>query len=133
MNIRKTTVTVIGSPCSVCGNTIRYRTSRNCCNCFSEKSRKTRLKRNFNISIDDYNLYLKNQNGKCAICGIDKCKTGRRFAVDHKHGEHKHIRGLLCKECNIGLGNFRDDPELLMKAIEYLKESENARNSPCIL
>jgi hypothetical protein len=122
MTVRPTTKTVIGKSCPKCGNTVRYRTSRNCVVCFSVESRKTQLKRNFGITTEEYDSMLYKQDGKCAICGTDKCKTGRRFSVDHRHDESRKIRGLLCKECNIGLGNFQDDPNLVLRAYNYLKE-----------
>lgn len=51
---------------------------------------------------------------ECAICE----KTGKLF-IDHCHSSKK-IRGVLCQQCNFGLGNFKDDPALLAKAIAYL-------------
>ena len=65
------------------------------------------------------NLCVK-QNNVCAICE-NKCPTGYNLAIDHNHitGE---IRGLLCINCNGGLGNFKDSIKLLDKAIIYLKE-----------
>lgn len=55
----------------------------------------------------------------CAICG----KPPRaRLQIDHNHKTGKY-RGLLCDNCNIGLGHFKDSPELLRKAIDYLKRS----------
>ena len=47
--------------------------------------------------------------------------TARRLAVDHDHKTGK-IRGLLCISCNVGLGHFQDDVELLRSAILYLQE-----------
>jgi hypothetical protein len=60
---------------------------------------------------------LSAQDGRCAICGAER--GTRRLAIDHDHTTG-FIRGLLCVRCNTGLGSFRDDPELLRKAIEYL-------------
>jgi hypothetical protein len=66
------------------------------------------------------------QNGVCWIC--EKRTRGRgeeknTLAVDHNHKTGK-IRGLLCSNCNTGLGNLRDSIELLEKAITYLKEKD---------
>jgi hypothetical protein len=85
-------------------------------NPLSTKGRQLRIK--FNISIEEYNQLLDLQNNKCAICQ-DKCPTGRQLAVDHDH-KTKKVRGLLCMECNIGLGKFKDSDQLLSKAISYL-------------
>jgi hypothetical protein len=80
------------------------------------------LKRRYGISVNDYEELLKLQDFKCKICGTDKCKSGRNFAVDHDHITGR-VRGLLCSACNQGLGNFKDSPELLQKAIKYLNEN----------
>ena len=64
-------------------------------------------------------MLLVAQDYKCAICGTDANELTRELGVDHNH-ETDEVRGLLCNHCNIGLGNFRDDVELMNKAIEYL-------------
>lgn len=46
--------------------------------------------------------------------------------VDHDHGTME-IRGVLCRLCNLGLGYFRDDPEVLLAAVNYL---QNAKKDP---
>jgi hypothetical protein len=61
---------------------------------------------------------LVDQASKCLICDVSAGL--RKFDVDHDHLTGR-IRGLLCRNCNIGLGQFRDDPALLLKAAEYLK------------
>ena len=63
-----------------------------------------------------YNAMWLAQDGKCAICRQVCIKA---LAVDHCHKTGK-IRGLLCMRCNTALGMFKDDPALLLKAIEYL-------------
>lgn len=61
------------------------------------------------------------RNGKvCAICG-----SSENLHVDHCHTTGK-IRDVLCRECNIGLGHFRDRPDLLLLAIEYLRKHTKA-------
>jgi hypothetical protein len=65
----------------------------------------------------------KEQGSACAICkrtdtGVARTKM---LSIDHNHVTGK-VRGLLCNWCNQGLGHFRDSPELLIKAAEYLKK-----------
>ena len=87
---------------------------------YKDRIRRMNLKRNFGISIEQYDKMLNYQENKCAICKVDYSKVSRRFAVDHCHITGK-IRGLLCIECNRGLGAFDDSSKLLEKALKYLK------------
>lgn len=79
----------------------------------------------FGITSIDFENMLKEQNNKCKICGNEEiCKARgsenlRQLAVDHCHATGK-VRGLLCTTCNIGLGSFKDNINLLQKAINYL-------------
>ena len=61
------------------------------------------------------------QKGCCAICGdsLVHPKSYRHCAVDHCH-DTGEIRGLLCQNCNLGLGHFKDSKERMLNAIEYL-------------
>jgi hypothetical protein len=61
----------------------------------------------------------KQAQAVCAICA-DVLKSGQASALDHCH-KHGHIRAWLCRMCNLGLGKFRDRPELLRAAAEYLE------------
>lgn len=62
------------------------------------------------------NLY---EYGVCHICGgVDK---DRNLAIDHCHQTGK-MRGLLCMGCNTALGRFKDNPDLLRKAAEYIEK-----------
>lgn len=61
------------------------------------------------------------QDGKCAICGMTTEENGKDFAVDHCHTTG-NVRELLCNACNTGIGAFKDKPELLTKAIQYLEK-----------
>lgn len=64
---------------------------------------------------------LEAQNHLCAICGVDlRDKPPRHTHADHCHTTNKP-RGVLCHYCNAGLGHFKDNPELLRKAAEYLE------------
>ena len=55
----------------------------------------------------------------CAICGARE-DQGARLNVDHCHRDG-HIRGVLCRDCNLGLGRFGDDQTRLAAAIRYLQ------------
>lgn len=86
-----------------------------------EKARNLRKK--FNLSIEDYDRMLEAQGGVCAICKQpethkrnDKVKA---LAVDHDHRTGK-IRGLLCADCNTGIGKLKDSIDVLTSAVQYL-------------
>ena len=79
--------------------------------------RNSGLKHRFGIDSEDYFNMLEEQNGVCAICR--QKPEGKYLHVDHNH-ETGEIRGLLCKTCNHGLGNFKDNKTYLKNAIEYL-------------
>ena len=83
--------------------------------------REYSLKRMYGINQDDYNQMLTEQNDCCAICGTTEPGAKQTyFMVDHCH-DTGEVRGLLCKSCNIALGEFKDDPSLLEKAVLYLR------------
>ena len=79
------------------------------------------LKRKFNLTLTQYKELLQKQNNVCAICGGTCTKS---LAVDHNHNTGK-VRGLLCNNCNRGLGHFKDSIKNLTTAINYLKESDD--------
>lgn len=96
-----------------------------CKNCNKESNWKHVLHYRYNITAKQYELMLKSQNGVCIICGKSETKRDRSkniqpLSVDHNHLTGK-VRGLICNKCNVGLGNFNDNPELLRKAAFYLE------------
>ena len=80
------------------------------------------LRRSFGLSLADYQKMFDEQQGVCKICNESDINN-KKLAVDHCHTTGK-IRGLLCGSCNRGLGYFRDNEDLLIKAATYLKEQE---------
>lgn len=88
-----------------------------------DKVRNKDLKRNFGIGLHEYNLMLTEQKGKCACCGIHQNELTRNLAVEHDH-DTGLIRGLLCSNCNTGIGLLGDNIEGLMKAFNYLEKHE---------
>ena len=89
------------------------------------RHRDTMLKSKYGIGVEEYNLMEVSQFHKCAICkGTQNNKRTNYFDVDHNHKTGK-VRGLLCTNCNQGIGKFQDNKELLLYAYNYLKDSED--------
>lgn len=84
----------------------------------------------YGLSIEEFNAMVVAQNGRCAICG--EIPTGRGFHVDHCHLTGK-IRGLLCRGCNLALGNMKDDPVRLKRAADYLYKHKPRRVGRMVL
>lgn len=78
--------------------------------------RRSNLKQKYNLTEEEYNDLLEEQNGQCLICGETPEEP---LAVDHDHATGV-VRGLLCPQCNRGLGHFRDNIDYLQAAITYL-------------
>lgn len=78
-------------------------------------------RRKYGIRLDEYNQMFADQNGCCAICGKHQTEFKKSLAVDHDHETGK-VRALLCVNCNLGVGCFRDDSDLLQAAIRYLAD-----------
>lgn len=76
------------------------------------------LKSKFGITEETYNQILIRQGNRCAICG--SYQVSKRLAVDHNHSTGK-VRGLLCVNCNLGIGSLKEDRQILENAIEYLE------------
>jgi hypothetical protein len=111
--------------CSICGPTKLYvRMSQGkpklaCAN----KRREMRQRENDQVRFKKYGLtfeqvddLLEEQKHRCAIC---REALDRSFHIDHSH-ESGVVRGLLCRQCNLGLGHFRDNPDWMIQAASYL-------------
>ena len=72
-------------------------------------------------SIATYAELFKNQGGVCAICKNPENGRYKHLSVDHCHTTLQ-IRGLLCNNCNRGIGLLQDNKEILKNAIEYLNK-----------
>lgn len=77
----------------------------------------------YGLTKKDLNELFKKQDNKCAICLIDRKLVVQGLAVDHCHTTGK-IRGLLCNNCNNGIGRFHDDTNKLKNAIKYLEKNK---------
>lgn len=78
------------------------------------------IKTKYNASKSWYLFTLTKQGHKCAICETTQKEHNKRLAVDHSHNSGK-LRGLLCANCNTAIGLLKEDEEIFMKALSYLK------------
>ena len=90
---------------------------------------ENRLRLDFGMTTSEWHVLFKNQGSACAICGTKK--PGRKdehWCLDHNHSNNMP-RGILCTNCNLGLGNFKDDQEIVKLAIKYLKRKPQFKKS----
>lgn len=104
------------SQCKSCDNK-RHRNSLS--------SRKWELRKKYDLTLSQYKTMLASQNTKCAICGALQFDLKYRLCVDHDH-ETGEVRQLLCKPCNLVIGNCKENVNILSKAIEYLRSYEKS-------
>jgi hypothetical protein len=88
-------------------------------------SRNQQLQQKYSITEEIYEKILIAQKNVCAICGNHQ--RYKRLAVDHSH-KTGQVRGLLCENCNRGLGRFFDSTFRLRNAANYLERAEKAWN-----
>lgn len=82
-----------------------------------EQCRDRNTLRKYGLSSESFDQMLADQGAACAVCRTDD--PGAYWCVDHDHltGD---VRGILCINCNMGLGQFRDDIATLIAAADYL-------------
>jgi hypothetical protein len=95
----------------------------------SDSERRDRdYRRFYGISLVEYEQMVHNQGGLCAICRQPPPKDSGRvpgvLVVDHCH-TNGHVRGLLCFTCNLAIGYFKDNPDSLLSAAQYLLKDAN--------
>lgn len=83
-----------------------------------EPKRATNRKCRYGITPDQYQSMLLSQGGGCAICG-----GHFRLSVDHAHDETKKVRGILCLNCNAGIGSLGDDFSQIIRAADYIRRT----------
>ena len=113
--------------CSICGAVkVRFKYSNRqfinrayCINSLKQQKRNEK----YDLKPENFNKLLNSQDKKCAICKVSITNNSH---LDHCH-ETKIIRGILCQNCNWGLGQFKDSIPILESAIEYLKNNKPSR------
>jgi hypothetical protein len=87
---------------------------------YDRNKRSRYFKTKYGISLEEYEEKLKQQDSKCEICSA-KLEIGPLTHLDHCHQTNR-IRGMLCTNCNRGLGSFHDSPQKLQAAINYVEK-----------
>lgn len=98
------------------------------------KVRDKMREQRFDLTREQFDAMLESQGRSCAICGTTD-PGNRYWCVDHDHtccpASNKTcgqcVRGILCSYCNAGLGQFRDDPNLLNAAAAYVSAARHSR------
>ncbi len=90
-------------------------------NKYKDKIKYANLKKKYNISKEDLDTLYTRCGASCSICKLPEKENqgGKALHVDHDHKTGK-VRGLLCNNCNLGIGYLKDDVKILESAIEYL-------------
>lgn len=83
-----------------------------------DKHWNNHIKSFYGITLDQYNQMLKDQNNCCYIC---KKQFNKKPCIDHNHKTGK-VRKLLCYGCNNSIGLLKEDINLFLQCIQYLKE-----------
>jgi hypothetical protein len=96
-----------------------------------EAAKDSRLKRYYNLSLEQFYEMLRTQKGLCVLCKAPVGVSKGDCAVDHNHeccpGEKSCgtcVRSILCNRCNLGLGSLRDSPEVLRRAADYVESHQ---------
>lgn len=96
-----------------------------------ERRRRDSLAK-YHLTPEGYDAMLASQNGRCAVC-FELPPDGKFLHVDHDHSCCPRklsscgtcVRGLLCLQCNNGLGRFSDDADRLRRAANYLEKKHD--------
>lgn len=94
-----------------------------CRECAKTYHRKHHYAASYGISVETRENMLCDQEHRCAICGIHEQDCNHIFRVDHNHATGK-VRGLLCHNCNVGIGHLKDSVEVIRAAARYLMEND---------
>lgn len=107
----------------------RHSVCKKCCQDYHQewrdenpsKIREQTLRNRYGIDQSIFDSMLEQQQHRCAVCGSMDAqrKDLDKLVIDHCHESGK-VRGLLCHNCNAGLGHFKDNPQWLMSAVRYL-------------
>ena len=84
-------------------------------------SRKHHLRKAYNMTEGDYEALLEKQKHRCASCSVTQIEINAKLVIDHCHSSGR-IRGLLCRECNLGIGGLGDNLKGVLQGALYLAQ-----------
>lgn len=94
---------------------------------YREKVKYGQIRRNYDLTKDEYLKLFEDQNYECKICGSSVIPLTKHAHVDHCHRTNI-VRGILCAKCNRLLGEVYDDVEHLNKMVQYIITANYAVN-----
>lgn len=83
-------------------------------------TKASNIKRQYNITLEEYEQMIVEQSALCAICRTNAHKNNGSFNIDHDHKTGK-VRGLLCSHCNFAVGLLKDDISVMNRMVEYVR------------
>jgi hypothetical protein len=108
------------SECKLCtGERVKTRHKEN-----PERTKNNDLKRLYGITLNEHTQMYEEQNGVCAVCEKPGDGKWKKLCVDHDHKTGK-VRQLLCRNCNMILGQVDDNINHMEKLTAYLKKHKN--------
>lgn len=113
--------------CCACGAEVTTRTGKPVCPDCRKDPRpdaqireRRRTLRTYGLTQEEWGRLIVLQGDACAVCKTTQPgNRGERWHIDHDHVTGQ-VRGLLCHMCNVGIGNLRDDPQIMMAAARYV-------------
>lgn len=87
--------------------------------------RKRWLKGQYGITEGEYRKLYRRQGGRCGICS----RSLPKLHVDHEHSSGR-IRGLLCSNCNLAIGHFKDNWRVILRGARYVKDGGTGVSVP---
>jgi hypothetical protein len=96
---------------------------------YKKRWKNNHLKSQYGLTLEERDALFEEQGRVCAVCGSDEPGSKHDWHVDHCHVTGA-VRGILCHHCNTALGNFKDDPAILLAAVDYLRKHNGNTESP---
>ena len=106
--------------CNACNHTKSKAWKQNNKEAYQESQRNSKRKLRYGLSEKEFLTLYKSQAGCCAICYTPLAVSGKDTHIDHSHTTGK-VRGLLCNNCNTGIGKFNENIAALRRAVFYIE------------